>query len=50
MDIAKLVQSIENKSRTKNLNEVDIRPNTFKKLDAEGIINNGKYNNINTYL
>ncbi|XP_060810578.1 ATP-binding cassette sub-family C member 4 isoform X2 [Amyelois transitella] len=40
VDIAKLVQSVENQ-KMKNLSEVDLRPNTFKKIDEEGIYNPG---------
>ncbi|KAG6461025.1 multidrug resistance-associated protein 4 isoform X1 [Manduca sexta] len=40
VDIAKLVQSVE-KQKNKNLSEVDLRPNTFKKIDVEGIYNPG---------
>lgn len=40
VDIAKLVQSVE-KQKNKNLSEVDLRPNTFKKIDEEGIYNPG---------
>lgn len=40
VDIAKLVQSIE-KQKMKNISEVDLRPNTFKKIDEEGIYNPG---------
>ncbi|XP_063393657.1 ATP-binding cassette subfamily C member 4-like [Cydia fagiglandana] len=39
VDIAKLVQSVENKRN--NLSEVDLRPNTFKRIDEEGIFNPG---------
>lgn len=43
VDIAKLVQGIEDKKHNKNnLSEVNLRPNTFKKIDAEGIFNPGK--------
>lgn len=54
VNIAKLVQSVENR-KTKNLSEVDLRPNTFKKIDEEGIYNPGKQSanirsNRNTYL
>ncbi|KAI5634798.1 ABC transporter domain-containing protein [Phthorimaea operculella] len=41
VDIAKLVQSVENKKKKKNLSEVDLCPNTFKKIDNEGIYNPG---------
>ncbi|KAJ0181181.1 hypothetical protein K1T71_003266 [Dendrolimus kikuchii] len=40
VDIAKLVQSVE-KQKMKNLSEVDLRPNTFKKIEEEGIYNPG---------
>ncbi|KOB65590.1 ABC transporter family C protein ABCC2, partial [Operophtera brumata] len=40
VNIAKLVQSVENR-KMKNLSEVDLRPNTFKKIDEEGIYNPG---------
>ncbi|XP_026323582.1 multidrug resistance-associated protein 4-like isoform X1 [Hyposmocoma kahamanoa] len=40
VDIAKLVQSVENK-KNKNLDEVDLCRNTFKKIDEEGICNPG---------
>ncbi|KAI8429877.1 hypothetical protein MSG28_000366 [Choristoneura fumiferana] len=43
VDIAKLVQSVENKRN--NLSEVDLRPNTFKKIDNEGIFNPGFVHN-----
>lgn len=54
VNIAKLVQSVENR-KMKNLSEVDLRPNTFKKIDEEGIYNPGKKSanirsNRNTYL
>lgn len=42
VDIAKLVQMVENKKKKNNLSEVDLRPNTFKKIDEEGIYNPGK--------
>ncbi|CAH0699044.1 unnamed protein product [Spodoptera exigua] len=41
VDIAKLVQMVENKKKNHNLSEVDLRPNTFKKIDEEGIYNPG---------
>ncbi|KAJ8734780.1 hypothetical protein PYW08_014030 [Mythimna loreyi] len=41
VDIAKLVQMVENKKKKNNLSEVDLRPNTFKKIDEEGIYNPG---------
>ncbi|XP_026726081.1 multidrug resistance-associated protein 4 [Trichoplusia ni] len=41
VDIAKLVQSVDNQKKMKNLSEVDLRPNTFKKIDEEGIYNPG---------
>lgn len=41
VDIAKLVQSVEKKKK-KHLSEVDLCPNTFKKIDDEGIFNPGK--------
>lgn len=39
VDIAKLVQHITNNQKNKNLSEVGLRPNTFKKIDEEGIYN-----------
>lgn len=42
VDIAKLVQMVENKKKKNNLSDVDLRPNTFKKIDEEGIYNPGK--------
>lgn len=42
VDIAKLVQSVDNQKKMKNLSEVDLRPNSFKKIDEEGIYNPGK--------
>lgn len=42
VDIAKLVQMVDNKKKKINLSEVDLRPNTFKKIDEEGIYNPGK--------
>lgn len=42
VDIAKLVQMVENKKKKHNLSEVDLRPNTFKKIDEEGIYNPGE--------
>ncbi|PZC86948.1 ATP-binding cassette sub-family C member 4 [Helicoverpa zea] len=41
VDIAKLVQMVDNKKKKINLSEVDLRPNTFKKIDEEGIYNPG---------
>ncbi|CAH1643464.1 unnamed protein product [Spodoptera littoralis] len=41
VDIAKLVQMVDNKKKNHNLSEVDLRPNTFKKIDEEGIYNPG---------
>ncbi|CAK1548553.1 unnamed protein product [Leptosia nina] len=38
VDIAKLVQKVENK-KLKSLSEQDLCPNTFKKIDEEGIYN-----------
>ncbi|XP_045502974.1 ATP-binding cassette sub-family C member 4-like isoform X2 [Colias croceus] len=40
VDIAKLVENVENK-KMKNLRELDLCPNTFKKIDEEGIYNPG---------
>ncbi|XP_026764568.1 ATP-binding cassette subfamily C member 4-like isoform X2 [Galleria mellonella] len=40
VDIAKLVESVENR-KAKNLSEVDLVTNTFKKIDEEGILNHG---------
>ncbi|KAM3966609.1 ATP-binding cassette subfamily C member 4 isoform 2-T2 [Aphomia sociella] len=40
VDIAKLVHSVENK-KNKNLSEVDLVRNTFKKIDEDGIYNPG---------
>nr|XP_026485069.1 multidrug resistance-associated protein 4-like isoform X1 [Vanessa tameamea] len=40
VDIAKLVQSVENK-KIKNLGELDLCQNTFKKIEEEGIYNPG---------
>lgn len=40
VDIAKLVQRVE-RQKMKNLSEVDLRSNTFKKIDEEGIYNPG---------
>ncbi|XP_041974686.1 ATP-binding cassette sub-family C member 4 isoform X2 [Aricia agestis] len=40
VDIAKLVQMVENK-KNKNLSELDLCQNTFKKIDDEGIYNPG---------
>ncbi|XP_049887652.1 ATP-binding cassette subfamily C member 4-like isoform X1 [Pectinophora gossypiella] len=40
VDIAKLVQSVENK-KNKNLSEVDLCHNSFKKIDVDGIYNPG---------
>lgn len=52
VDIAKLVQSVENKRN--NLSEVDLRPNTFKKIDNEGIFNPGNFSfyiiNTHTFI
>lgn len=33
---------VDNKKKNHNLSEVDLRPNTFKKIDEEGIYNPGK--------
>ncbi|XP_022822031.1 multidrug resistance-associated protein 4-like isoform X1 [Spodoptera litura] len=41
VDIAKLVQMVDNRKKNHNLSEVDLRPNTFKKIDEEGIYNPG---------
>ncbi|CAK1599802.1 unnamed protein product [Parnassius mnemosyne] len=40
VDIAKLVQRVENK-KNKNLSEIDLCPDKFKKIDEEGIYNPG---------
>ncbi|CAH2068598.1 unnamed protein product, partial [Iphiclides podalirius] len=40
VDIAKLVQRVE-KKKIKNLSEIDLCPDTFKKLDEDGIYNPG---------
>lgn len=47
VDIAKLVQRVERK-KNKNLSEIDLCPDTFKKIDEDGIYNPGKWyeNNI----
>ncbi|XP_075985083.1 ATP-binding cassette sub-family C member 4-like [Anticarsia gemmatalis] len=41
VDIAKLVQSVEGQKKMKTFSEIDLRPNTFKKIDEEGIYNPG---------
>lgn len=33
---------VDNKKKNHNLSEVDLRPNTFKKIDEEGIYNPGE--------